>query len=89
MNKEELKVLIDNMHLVADNVPRGLSHLNDALTFALLDLAAYYGQRIRMKAFDKALAFGQSIPTFTDFESEEFTNWLLHDKEYLKYWPPY
>lgn len=85
MNKSEIKDLIDYMHLIGDHVPKGLSSLNDALTLALLDLTALYRFGMQLSGSDKAQAFGKSIPKFENFDSDEFSSWLIHDREHLKY----
>jgi hypothetical protein len=86
MEKNELKSMMDNMHAVADQVPRGLSGVSDAITFALLDLTTFQRYGTKTKDFDKALEFGKSIPITTDYESDEFNSWLINDREHLKYW---
>lgn len=86
MSKQELKELIDYLNKLTDSVPRGLSNLKDALTFTILDLTAYWRHDIRMKSLNKALAFAESIPRFTDLDSDECCGWMLHDEEHCKYW---
>lgn len=86
ISRHEAKDLAAYLNTLADQVPRGLSQLSDTLTFASLDLISFGIHCFKMKTFDRAVAFAQSIPRFTDFESDEFTIWLINDAEYLKYW---
>jgi hypothetical protein len=83
----EIKTMCEYLHQLCDEIPQGLSGLKDALTFALLDLTAYWRHGIRMKDFDKALKFAESIPVFDDFNSDECCGWMLHDEEHLTYLP--
>jgi len=85
MNKNEVKELLDYMNAVGAHVPRGLSSLNEAMTFAILDLTAYYRFGSQLSSFHKAIAFGKTIPKFTDLKSEECASWMLHDVEHMKY----
>jgi hypothetical protein len=89
MDKQEAEDLIKYMDNVANHVPNGLSHLSDAITFAMLELIVYWRTRVKQNDYEKALAFGKSIPVFKNFESADFNNWLLEDEEHLKYWPLY
>jgi hypothetical protein len=84
-DKLETRPLVKYMNALCDEVPRGLSSLKDALTFALLDLSMYNRFSIKSATFDKALAFARSIPHFDDIKSEECAGWMLHDEEHLKY----
>lgn len=81
----EARDLSNYLNKIADHVPRGLSRMQDALTFTILDLISYARHGIEMKSLLKAYAFAKSIPVFTDFESEEFCAWLINDVEHLKY----
>jgi hypothetical protein len=82
---EELEKLISNLNGIADNVPRGLSQLQDALTFAIFDLTAHTKRGITLSGFLSALEFARSIPLFTDYDSDAFNHWLIHDDAYIKY----
>jgi len=86
MEKAEIKEMIDYLAKVADQIPRGLSELSDAVSFALLDLIALYRHNIKTGAFDKAIAFAKSIPKVEHFQTATFTSWMINDQEHLKYW---
>ena len=86
MEKAEIKEMIDYLDKVADQIPRGLAGLSDAVSFAMLDLIASYRHNIKTKAYDKALAFAKSIPKVKHFQTATFTSWMINDQEHLKYW---
>ena len=87
MNREEAKLLANRMDEICDRVPNGLSHLKDALTFAIMDLRMYSQFDFKGSKFIKAVAFAKSIPEFADYDSSEFFEWEMQDEEYLKYMP--
>lgn len=87
MDREEAKLLANRLDEICDNVPNGLSHLKDALTFAIMDLRMYTKFGHKSSSFEKAVAFGKSIPQFGDYDSCEFFDWEMQDEEHLKYMP--
>lgn len=83
---QDIKDRIDYLNKLADQIPAGLTHLNDVMAMVILDFAIYYRTGIKLHMYPKALAFADTIPKFTDFNSDECTRWMLHDREHLKYW---
>ena len=87
MDKQHAKQLAAKLSEICNRVPAGLSHLKDALTFAEMDLLMYYRFGKQNSAFTKAVAFANSIPTFSDYDSSEFSEWMMEDEEHIKYMP--
>jgi hypothetical protein len=85
MNNQELKDLAAYLDKVADAIPKGLSQLKDAVSFATIDLNAYAYQGIRISTYSKSLEFALSIPKVEDLEGDELTHWMLHDMKFLEY----
>ncbi len=85
--RQEVRELADYLEKVVERIPRGLSHLKDALTFALIDLDCYAIGLYRTSTYRQALDFAQSIPRVEDLEGDTFTTWMLNDLEHRKYLP--
>lgn len=85
MKKTEAKELAAYMDTVDKNVPIGLGDLKDVLQFAAIDLRAFAVTDKIGRHLPHAITFAKSIPKFTDFDSDEFNTWLIHDEAYLDY----
>ena len=85
ITRNEAKELIKKVDRIGDEVPSGLSNLNEALTFAKLDLLAFISYGSKMTTFNKAVAFARSIPEFEDLKIEACADWMLHDLEHRTY----
>lgn len=84
MSNEELKALIEYLNQVYCAIPRGLPDLRHAISFAILDLLVCVRTGCKNPNFDRALAFGQSIPKVDDMNGDILTAWMLHDREHEK-----
>jgi len=87
MFKAEIIVLANYMLKVVDAIPNGFTGLRDALSLAVFDLNCYALHNRKTGTYDKALAFGRTIPKVEDLNDDKLTAWMLYDTEYLKYLP--
>jgi len=85
MTKAEARQLADYLDKVNDNVPIGMGDLKDVLTFAVMDIRSFIVSGREGRHFGHAVTFAKSIPQFTDFESDKFASWVIHDEAYADY----